>query len=365
MKLLWATDHFRDGGGFGYSVHSLRLKQSVIDAGVKVTTDPDDSYDIAVHIAPTLEGLGELRKEERKFATFDPIPGKPNLLFTQVEMDRPQFWPSKTGLADMILTSSKRVVEVLEDYYDGPIRYCPEGVDSDTFSFVERTQPDRDLFPEPFRFLWVNNISPSKGLNVFLSAWDKWRLSGRMPTQCELHVKSSGLPRGRMFPLDNHYNTTLDFRKLSTAEMVDLYHNAHAFVQASLGEGWGLTVTEAMATGLPCVFSYWSAPVDYSDDTTGFPITDLAPNPMYNRHTPDQVCGWGMKPSEDAIIERLEQIYWNYSDALDRGRRAAERMRERYSWAQAADSFIASCEELSDLPKREWNPDLIMEEASI
>ena len=65
----------------------------------------------------------------------------------------------------------------------------------------------------------------------------------------------------------------IDQRNISTEELRELYNSAHAFILPTSGEGWGLTLTEAMATGLPCTWTHWSGPVDYADNKTGYPLT--------------------------------------------------------------------------------------------
>jgi hypothetical protein len=40
----------------------------------------------------------------------------------------------------------------------------------------------------------------------------------------------------------------------------------------------------------------------------------------------------------------MEEVYHNYPEALRRGKRASERMHIQYTWAQAAEKFIAICE---------------------
>ena len=90
LKLLWATDRWKTGGAYGYSIHAKKMKDALLEAGVSIVTDPKDDFDIAVHIVPCLEDLNVLKPEDREFAEFNPIPRKPNLLITQVEMTDPQ-----------------------------------------------------------------------------------------------------------------------------------------------------------------------------------------------------------------------------------------------------------------------------------
>ncbi len=341
MKLLWVSDAFLNGPSFGYSVHSRKLRDALIAAGVTMTADPMEA-DLAVSVTwPT---------------NFQPVEGLRNLLFTQAELTVhpavPEVWEriQAASGADMLVTSCTHSAKVLAQYYPGPIEVCPLGIDPLKFPFHQRKEPS-SLRGERFRFLWVNNASDrQKGLPILLSAWTLWRQVGRMPQNCSLYIKTSGISGGEKVDLAEYPNVTLDSRELTSAELLELYHSAHAFLQTSYGEAWGLTVTEAMATGLPCVWTHWSAPLDYADETIGFPITNFGMVPFARKQGDESIAGWGARAQEEAIVERMEEIYHGYAEALERGKRASGRMHGQYTWGHAARRFIEICEKAISMP---------------
>ena len=50
MKLLWAVDGWRAGNAYGMSIHRRKLKEALLAAGVTITVDPRDDFDLAVHV---------------------------------------------------------------------------------------------------------------------------------------------------------------------------------------------------------------------------------------------------------------------------------------------------------------------------
>jgi glycosyltransferase involved in cell wall biosynthesis len=346
-KLLWATDRWKTGGAYGYSVHVKKLKDALLEAGVPIVTDPKEDFDIAVHIVPCLEDMNVVPLDDREFSEFLPIPGKFNLLFTQVEMTDVQFWPEKVDKeADLLVTASCHSKDALAKHYRGKIEVCPEGIDPKRFPFFQRTPP---RVGEKFRFLWVNNTSDPKGIKILLSAWRMWgelgEHHGARPENAELYIKASGVPGGDVSEVPGPPGAIWDTRNLPVNALVGLYTSAHAFVQCSHGEAWGLSLSESMSTGLPCVWTHWGGVIDYADEEIGFPVTSFELVPFTNPSNREKICGWGARASEEAVIACMEGIYHDYPAALERGRLASVRMHEKFTWALAAQRFIEICEE--------------------
>lgn len=329
MKLFWAFDGFGTGGGYGMSIHRLKMKQALQVAGIELTFDPQDSYDLAVHF---------IRPDY-----FAPIPRKRNLLFSACEMT--DLTVPLSADPDVLVVPCKHNKVVFGKHFSGPIEICPEGIDPLLFPCHERKAPEDG---QRFRFLYFGNdfFGTRKGAGFVVSAWKAWMQSGDMPPNCELYMKTTEVP-GPELQVDPDMRMILDSRNLPVREIVHLFNSAHAFLLPSCGEGWGLTLTEAMATGLPCIWTHWSAPCDYADEQIGYPITDFEMIPFWKvgRQTrvgePDY---FGAAAKEQAIIERMKELYHNYNRALELGKAASRRMHSRFTWTQAAERFLQICE---------------------
>ncbi len=323
------------------SVHRRKLKDAVMAAGVHVTVDPREPHDLAVHVQIPNR--------------FSPIPGDRNLLFTATELTEPLAWGNNVSEAVMLVVPCEYSRKVCQRYFPGPVEVCPEGIDPALFRYHERSQPG----PGPFRFLFVGNggtISSRKGMHIVMEAWKEWFFSGRMPPNAELYLKTSDMPGPELQtfgPPKLPFGMTVDTRILSVHELVALYNGAHAFVLPSQGEGWGLTLTDAMATGLPCAWTHWSAMLDYGDETVGYPVTDFRMVPMIvgaDEPGANSSPAFGAEVSTTSLIRAMHRIYRDYDHALQLGRAASERMHALFTWGQSAERFIKICERALSLP---------------
>jgi glycosyltransferase involved in cell wall biosynthesis len=138
--------------------------------------------------------------------------------------------------------------------------------------------------------------------------------------------------------------TFFDSRDYSLDELTDLYKFAHAFVFPTMGEGWGLTLHEAMATGLPAIYTPYSAPADWVPRKYAYPVRfkmqkiethkNLKNGGIVKHHTTEAASAY-----IGDIVQKMRRIYTRYDEALDKGRKASQRVR-RITWDASAASFI-------------------------
>ncbi len=165
-------------------------------------------------------------------------------------------WGMKRGLAefavaDFITVPSPFAYEsmVREGIGEDRLFLVPYGVD------VERFRPPDDPPSGPFRALFVGQVSLRKGVPYLLEAWDRLRLP-----RAELWLAGRITPDAR--PVVRPYLRHPAIRFLGHVRDVPaLYRQAHLFVFPSLEEGSALVTYEAMASGLPLVFTYNSGAV--------------------------------------------------------------------------------------------------------
>ena len=349
LRLLWAVRPSREvGGGYGYRIHATKMIEALTAAGVTITYDPAERCDIAVHL------IGPGR--------FQPIPGKVNLHFTTCEMTRPT--EPLSAVADILVVPCRHNLQVFREAYPGlNITVCPEGVDCDLFPFIARQSPGPDV---PFRFLFVGEMRDArKGVNIIVEAWEAWQRSGRMPTNAQLYLKTTGVAGidgvhyhcangGQRVPYYVSQGFVIDGRDLPGPDLATLYATAHAFVSASFGEGWFLPLTEAMASGLPAIWTAFGAPAEYGDDSVGFPVTRFEMTPHWAYPKPPDVGEpdyYGAHTDPAALVERMQEIVDDYPAALERGRLASMRMHDKFTWAHAAARFIEICDTVLGAPK--------------
>ncbi|MFH0911721.1 MAG: glycosyltransferase [Planctomycetota bacterium] len=302
MRIHYATNYFSDGNAFGYSVHNAEARASLVRAGVVL----DASAPVAFHVASPL--------------VFRPVPGKKNVLYVAWETDRlPEDYAGRIRGADVLIVTAEFLRPVFQRALPGrPVHVAHLGVRAERYPFARRTLDRR----RPFRFLWVGAPNARKGFELLLHAWEYFARRADV----ELYLKTTVTGR-----LQRVGNVVFDARRLPRAELAALYAGAHAFVLPSFGEGFGLTLAEAMATGLPALFTDWSALAEVANAACGYPL------PYEMIETP---LGRMAQCDLAALVVGMERVRREYGKALRKGRRASERIRRVFTWDRAAERIL-------------------------
>ena len=288
---------------------------------------------------------------------YKPVPGKFNILYTMYECTTiPDRWVEPLQGADLIVVPCKQNKNLFRNYTKKPIEICWEGVDVEKFTFNDRSNKKMD----PFMFLWVGASNPRKGYEHVIIAWK--RFTEKHPDwPCVMYMKTTQVTREERL-LNVGGNAIVDTRFLPLEKeagdniptLVELYHMAHAFMLPSMGEGFGLTLAEAMSTGLPCIYTPWGGVVDFCSFREGYPVKwkfiEIRTREIHEGGAIGKVLWKSEAASADimSIVEQMEKIYLEYPAALRKGVKAAERIRKDITWKQSAASFIKIIEQYTE-----------------
>jgi len=120
------------------------------------------------------------------------------------------------------------------------------GIDLSKFSYKNRVAADS------FKFLHISNMSPIKGLHYIIESFNRLN---KLYTNIELWLVGP-YPNEVILQKMIVSNTNIKyFSPVVENKLVDYYHACDLFVHPSLSDGWGMTVMQAMATGLPVILS--------------------------------------------------------------------------------------------------------------
>lgn len=313
VSICWASEYYQQkwtgiGNAYGYYTHERRMFEHTSQIA-----SIDDDAPVAVHI-----------QTADKFKRID---GKKNYLFSMFEAEQlPATYVKGINEADHLIVPCKHNKRLFEKYTDKPVDVCHEGVDTSVYTFKEREFPKR----KPFRFLWIGAPNPRKGWEELTTAW---KFGGfDKAKEVELYVKTTV---GDIY--EKKENVIFDSRNYTTRELVDLYHSAHCFLFPTRGEGWGLTLSEAMSTGIPCIATRYSGTADFFDSYVGYEISYK----MFNFNLQAYQLRADMAtPSVDDLIQKMAYVYHNYNEARRKGRLASRRIHHYFTWPKAAQRLV-------------------------
>lgn len=355
LKVQWitpTTEH--SGNALGYATH-VRFMKKYSEKYLEYSDDAD----IALQICPA--------------DFFFYVKGKFNVLFTMWEfLELPNKYIANLNRADAIIVPSSFCRDLFRKYTDRPIYVCHEGVEASSFPFFQRSIPSSS---QRFRFMWCGAPNPRKGYPLILQALkmienepgvemyikttmqniDRAEFVKKLfRKRHELRGEAGGRERVKLMlehskgpnaltnpdlveffgkdvqVMGKHKNIVFDRRKLSLDELVDLYNSTHCFLLPTFGEGWGLTLCEAMATGAPCVAPSITGCADFFDARVGYPMGfTFAEQELTNY---DNLISMGYCPSVMSMCEKMLEVYGNYGEALRRGKKASERIHSKFTW---------------------------------
>lgn len=343
LKVVWRTQtHDLVGNAFGYGWMNKALKIWTEDL-----IEHDESADITLSLIPADH--------------YEPVKDRFNVLFTMWEfLDLPLSYISALSKADLIIVPSRFCKEIFRRYTTTPIEVCWLGVNPEDFQYHKRSIPMMN-YGDKFRFLWCGAPNPRKGYQHVLASvkifehtpnveiylkttaqkieWEKIEAKKdeymNDPTLKETYenmLKHKGKDHEFKEVYGKNKNVIFDSRKLPFNELIDLYNSAHCFLLPNFGEGWGLTLCEAMATGCPCIATGATGEADFFNEQVGYPIKTYLKEAKLQNYTLDTK---GYAPDIDHFLNLMFHVIRNYPEALRKGRKASDRIRTKFTWKQS------------------------------
>jgi glycosyltransferase involved in cell wall biosynthesis len=119
---------------------------------------------------------------------------------------------------------------------------------------------------------------------------------------------------------------------METHELAGLVRASDCYVSPHRTEGFGLTVAEAMALGVPVIATDYGGTVDFVTEEVGFPLRYRLVE-VDRDHGPYAKGAIWSDPSREHLRELLRSVVANPRAAAATGQRARARMLEDYSAA--------------------------------
>ncbi|MGQ9677257.1 MAG: glycosyltransferase, partial [Chloroflexota bacterium] len=240
------------------------------------------------------------------------------------------------------------------------VHVVPNGVDIDKF---RPSAPALRLKTrKSFKFLFVGGTIGRKGIDILLKAYtsaftradDVCLVIKDMGRQSFYRGQTADSIIARCQADPNAPEIEYIDRTLDDAELAGLYTACNCLVHPYRGEGFGLPIAEAMASGLPVVVTGYGAALDFCNSDNAYLI------PAVEVRKPDKFVDametvdhpWWAEPDAEALAQILNHVVANRDEARAKGRAASAHIRAHFTWEHAAKAVKARLEALCSRPIR-------------
>ncbi len=123
-------------------------------------------------------------------------------------------------------------------------------------------------------------------------------------------------------------------RDIEINRRAGIYTGADCYVFPLRAEGFGMTILEAMACGLPVIATPWSGPADFLSPRYNYTLRHS--NPIPERARDGTLLRYHVQPDLDHLVHLMRYVYEHRDEAKALGRRASWVARRDWTWRAAA-----------------------------
>ena len=269
---------------------------------------------------------------------------------------------------DQFWVPSKWQAECLakQGYDESKIKVVPEAVDP-VFKPIDINSKKKGKFRFVVCGRWDYRKSTEDIIRNFLKEF-----GGKQDVELILNVDNPHAKDGlsteerlRQLGLDDPIIKVVHF--LSRDEYVELLQNANVFVSCARGEGWNLPLMEAMACGIPSLYSDWGGQLEFAKgkgipvDVTGEQLALNPDNGTFDGDFPGNYC----EPNWVDFRAALRQVYNNDLDFDRKAKKESVDIRINFTWEKAAQTAMKHLKELAKTQKNKDNWELEMVQREI
>lgn len=252
-------------------------------------------------------------------------------------------WVDMINKADVVWVPSNAVKRMfLFNGVNKKIYIIPHGTDFELYK--PNNQPKTDSFVFLSINSWTGEIGDRKGTDLLIKAFDEEfkdedvRLMLKVSTfwQQPINVPSA------IYNVLGHINEKIMFstKYVPESELVTYYQNADVFVAPTRGEGFGLTILNALASGLPVIATKDnnSGHMDFCRANPGVLFVDA---PTMAPADPRFYCPGNMQPvpSIESLRKQMRWAYENRNKLPELGLKGREFVKE-FTWENSAKKIM-------------------------
>lgn len=247
--------------------------------------------------------------------------------------------------------------------FPSKVKVVPEGVDTTTY------RPKNTVISKPsnrpFRFLlvgrWDYRKSTKEIIETFIKTFsedENVELLVNIDNPFAYDGMNSTEERFDRYGL-NHPKVKI-LHHLSKEQYIDTLQSSDVFVSCARGEGWNLPLIEAMATGVPSIYTNWGAQLEFAEgrgipvDIIGEVPADVSGDDIYFAWVKN-AAGNFAEPNFEDLSNKMRDSFENFLIHKRKALSDSEEIRKIFTWENAAitaknilDEFIDSQKNDSD-----------------
>lgn len=312
MEISWPTHReVIYGPHLGYGAANQKLREAIANLGVKINRRGK----VVVHLC--------------RPDVFRPVKKRKNVLFTMYEgYPVPENFRKSFRRADLLATPSRFCKEMFDPLCEGEkFEVVPLGFDDEHYKYSERGWAPG----EPFIWLWVGAPNSRKGWDIVLKTWNKF--FAKVPW---MHLFMKTTSAGTEGEVKTMGNVTFDSRRYTDQGLADLYAKCNAFVLPTAGEGWGLTLLEALVSGMPIVTTKHGGQTEFLDDSSAY-FVDYRMEEVITKE--GGVFEAAIADGDD-LARNMIKVLESYEAASNMAKQGSAYARNNLTWEKSAKSLI-------------------------